>query len=77
MLNSACGQSLATPQAQYVWARMWRSSGRGCTVMPCTGLQAGWAARVTLGMPGGACLRTRATLLTLTDKGGARVGGWS
>src|SRR5580765_6793222 len=47
---------------------MWRSSGRGCTVMPfAPASSANVAARSTLGMPSSRVLRSSATLLTLTE----------
>ena len=55
-------------------ARMWRSSGRGCTVMPSApASRHSVAARRTLGMPRCRVLRSSATLLTLTDSAVARL----
>ena len=48
---------------------MWRSSGRGCTVMPCAPASRAIArsARRRSGIASGRVLRSSATLLTLTD----------
>ena len=70
MLYSACGHCCSSvASSKTSLRRMWRSSGRGCTVMPSApASSASVAARSTLGMPKWRVLRNKATLLTLTDK---------
>ena len=69
MLNSARGHCVISAASSCTSAaRMWRSSGRGWTVMPCAPASSAMvAARVTLGMPSVRVLRSSATLLRLTD----------
>ena len=69
MLNSRSGQAcISTARSRTSSARIWRSSGRGCTVMPLApACRHKVAARVTLGMPRWRVLRTSATLLRLTE----------
>ena len=58
MLYSACGQAFSSSASSSTsCGRMWRSSGRGCTVMPCRSRpqRQRRGKRITLGMPGGAC----------------------
>ena len=69
MLNSTCGHCASSACSSATsCARMWRSSGRGCTVTPCAPASStSVAARVTLGTPRWRVLRSSATLFRFTD----------
>ena len=76
MLYSRPGHCLSSAAKSVTSAaRIWRSSGRGWTVMPwAPACRHNWAARSTLGIPKWRVLRTSATLLTFTDRA---VRGWA